>query len=277
MPTDLPPLDLLPVFNAQPGATMLLSAGWIIMAASDDFLAATLTERATIVGQYIFDAFPDNPDTPGANGVANVRASLEQVLATRQPHEMAPQHYDVPDPARPGYFVERHWKPRHTPVLDAAGEVQFIIQTVQDITTRRLAERQLRDSQASEQEARAAAEQQRAKFQRFIEQAPVAVAVYRGPRLEVETANATALAIWGRPLAAVRDRPVFEALPEAATPEVVAIFERVFATGTPHTAYEQPTVIRRHGRPERVYWNVVFEPQHDPDGHINGIYTMGPT
>ena len=130
MPTDLPPPDLLPVFNAQPGATMLLSAGWIIMAASDDFLAATLTERATIVGQYIFDAFPDNPDTPEANGVANVRASLEQVLATRQPHEMAPQHYDVPDPARPGYFVERHWKPRHTPVLDAAGEVQFIIQTV---------------------------------------------------------------------------------------------------------------------------------------------------
>ena len=138
-----------------------------------------------------------------------------------------------------------------------------------------MAERQLRDSQASEQEARAAAEQQRAKFQRFIEQAPVAVAVYRGPRFEVETANATALAIWGRPLEAVRDRPVFEALPEAATPEVVAIFERVFATGTPHTAYEQPTVIRRHGRPEQVYWNVVFEPQHDPDGRINGIYTIG--
>ena len=33
--------------------------------------------------------------------VANVRASLETVLATKQPHEMAPQHYDVPDRAQP--------------------------------------------------------------------------------------------------------------------------------------------------------------------------------
>lgn len=56
----LPTPDLLSVFNAQPGAT-LLSPAWQIVAASDDHLAATLTQRDTIVGQYIFDAFPDNP------------------------------------------------------------------------------------------------------------------------------------------------------------------------------------------------------------------------
>jgi hypothetical protein len=115
------PLDLLPVFNAQPGATLLLSPDWVIVGASDDYLAATLTQREAIVGQFIFDAFPDNPEAPEANAVANVRASLAQVLATKQAHEMASQHYDVPDPAQPGHFVERYWQPRHTPVLDAQG------------------------------------------------------------------------------------------------------------------------------------------------------------
>ena len=100
--------DLLPVFNAQPGATLLLAPDLRIVAASDDYLAATLTRRADIVGQFIFDAFPDNPQAPEANAVANVRASLAQVMVTSQPHEMAPQHYDVPDPAQPGGFVERH-------------------------------------------------------------------------------------------------------------------------------------------------------------------------
>jgi PAS domain S-box-containing protein len=271
----LPQSDLLPVFNALPGANLLLSPGWVIVAASDDYLAATLTERVTIVGQYIFDAFPDNPQAPEANAVANVRASLTQVLATKQPHEMAPQHYDVPNPARPGQFVERHWQPRHTPVLDETGQVQFIIQSVQDITASRVAQRQLRESQASEQVARADAAQQRADFQYFIEQAPVAVAVYHGPEFRIEMANATTLAIWGRPLEAVLHRPVFEVLPEAATPDVVALFEYVFSTGTPRTYHEQPTFIDRHGQRELVYWNMVFEPQRDADGRVNGIFTVG--
>ena len=269
------PADFLSVFNAQPGATLLLAPDLRIVAASNDYLAATLTDRDVIGGQFIFDAFPDNPETPEANAVANVRASLQQVLATRLPHEMAPQHYDVPDRTQPGRFVERHWLPRHTPVLDAAGQVQFIIQSVQDITASRLAERLLRESRASEQAARADAEHQRHEFRHLLEQAPVAVAVYRGPQFRVEMANATTLAIWDRPLGAVLGRPVFEVLPEAATPETVALFERVYATGTPHTVREQPTYLHRHGRQEVVYWNFVFMPQHESDGRIRGLLTIG--
>ena len=52
------------LFNAQPDAILLLSPEWImpewiILGASDDYLAATLTERDVLVGQHIFDAFPD--------------------------------------------------------------------------------------------------------------------------------------------------------------------------------------------------------------------------
>jgi len=42
--------------------------------------------------------FPDNPDDPAASGAANLRASLERVLATRAPDTMAVQKYDIRRP-----------------------------------------------------------------------------------------------------------------------------------------------------------------------------------
>ena len=272
----MPVLDLLSVFNAQPGATLLLSPDWLIVGASDDYLAATLTQRAAIVGQFIFDAFPDNPATPEANAVANVRASLLQVLATKQPHTMAPQHYDVPDPARPGQFVERYWQPRHTPVLDAAGQVQFIIQSVQDITASRLAERQLRESQAGEQAARAEADQEKANVLRLFEQVTMAIALLQGPDYRVELANAEMLRIWGRTSAQVLDQPVFSVLPEIASQGFEAILADVLAHGTPYDLREVPVQIDRGhtDRPTLGYFHLMYRPQYDARGHITGIVTM---
>ena len=136
-------------------------------------------------------------------------------------------------------------------------------------------ENALREAQAAEKAARADAEAQRNELRDFVEYAPVAVAVYRGPEYRVELANATTLAIWGRALPDVLGRPVFEVLPEADTPDVRALFDRVFATGVPHTAIEQPTRIHRHGRQETVYWNFVFQPEYQPDGRIGGIRSVG--
>ncbi|MGY2134948.1 PAS domain-containing protein [Hymenobacter sp. HD11105] len=142
--------ELLSVFAVLPGAHLLLSPALHILAASDEYLVATLTQRPTLVGQYLFDAFPENPQDPEARALPNLRASLLQVLTTGQPHVMAPQPFDVPDPAHPGQFVERHWLPRNTPVLDEGGQVQALLHTVQDITATRLAQQQLRESEVRE-------------------------------------------------------------------------------------------------------------------------------
>ena len=133
----------------------------------------------------------------------------------------------------------------------------------------------LRQSQARVQAAHAAAEHQRNELLALVAQAPVAVAVYRGPQHRVSVANAATLAIWDRAWADVRDRPVFEALPEAANPAVVAFFDQVFTTGTPYHAHELPTTIVRRGQPETVYWNVVMQPDRQPDGRIRGIVWVG--
>jgi PAS domain S-box-containing protein len=152
-PADQSALDLLAVFNSLPGAYLLLSPELVIEAASDAYVAVTLTRRERIVGRPVFEVFPDNPATAHAGAVRNLRASLLHVLATGLPHTMAQQQYDVPDPDHPGCFVERYWQPTNTPVVDAQGRlhmVRHIDHLVQQVAQ---AASQLHESQAREQVA----------------------------------------------------------------------------------------------------------------------------
>ena len=89
--------------------------------------------RDAMIGRGLFEVFPDNPDDPGADGVKNLRASLDRVLRTKLPDSMPWQRYDIRNAERPG-FEERHWSPTNTPLLDDAGEVQCIVHAVEDVT-----------------------------------------------------------------------------------------------------------------------------------------------
>lgn len=124
--------DFRALFESAPGHFLVVSPTFKILAVSDAYLRATMTKRADILGRELFDVFPDNPDDPTATGAANLRASLETVLATRRPHTMAIQKYDIRRPD--GSFEERYWSPVNAPVLSPEGDVASIIHRVDDVT-----------------------------------------------------------------------------------------------------------------------------------------------
>jgi PAS domain S-box-containing protein len=127
--------DFYDIFAAAPNPYLLLAAEpeFTIVDVNAAYLAATLTTRERLVGMRLFDAFPDNPDDPLANGVRNLRASLERVIQHREADLMAVQKYDIRRPD--GSFEERYWSPRNVPVLDKDRRlVQYIIHHVQDVT-----------------------------------------------------------------------------------------------------------------------------------------------
>src|SRR6185436_1872872 len=96
--TPVSTLNFQVLFESAPGLYLVLSPDLTIVAASDAYLRATMTQRAEILGRAIFDVFPDNPADPSADGVRNLRASLERVLRTRAPDAMAVQKYDIRRP-----------------------------------------------------------------------------------------------------------------------------------------------------------------------------------
>ena len=128
-------LDYHALFKAAPSPNLIVRAEppYVIVAANDAYLAATITTRERIVGRPIFDAFPDNPNDPEATGVRRVRESIEHVIAHRESHTMAVQRYDVPRPGGSGFEV-RYWSPIHTPLFGPGGDVAYIIQRPEDVT-----------------------------------------------------------------------------------------------------------------------------------------------
>ncbi|MFD2245035.1 PAS domain-containing sensor histidine kinase [Pontibacter ruber] len=147
--------EVLGAYEQVPDPYLILSPGLVILTASDAYLKATFTRREEIVGRYIFDVFPDNPETPDVHAVENLLASLQQVLSSGQPHRMEVHHYDVPHPEAGNGFVKKYWLTTNTPVLDVRGEVSYIIHKVEDVTEQKAAKanlkaehRRLRDAQA---------------------------------------------------------------------------------------------------------------------------------
>ena len=76
--------DFKLLFESAPGLYLVLTPDFQIVAASDAYLRATMRTRDQLLGQAIFDAFPDNPDEAGATGVRNLRESLETARRTRR-------------------------------------------------------------------------------------------------------------------------------------------------------------------------------------------------
>ncbi|MFT3709865.1 MAG: ATP-binding protein [Archangium sp.] len=127
-------LDFRLLFESAPGLFLVLKpdAKFSIVAVSQAYLDATLTKREQIMNRGLFEVFPDDPNDPKADGVRNLRASLNRVVANKRADSMAVQKYSIE--RADGTFEERHWSPRNFPVLDTAGALTFIIHRVEDVT-----------------------------------------------------------------------------------------------------------------------------------------------
>jgi serine phosphatase RsbU (regulator of sigma subunit) len=129
-----PEIDYAALFAATPSPYLVLRPDLVIADVNRAYLRATGRTREDLIGRYLFDAFPGNPDDPGSHGVRNLSASLRRVLDLRIADTMAVQKYDIPVTDRPGMFEERWWSPVNTPVQGPDGSVAWIIHRVEDVT-----------------------------------------------------------------------------------------------------------------------------------------------
>jgi signal transduction histidine kinase len=127
--------DFRLLFESVPDLYLVLDPDLTVVAVSEAYLRATMTERRAILGRGLFDVFPDNPDDPSATGERNLRVSLDRVRTHRVTDAMAVQKYDIRRPAEEGGgFEERFWSPVNSPVFRAEGTLAFIIHRVEDVT-----------------------------------------------------------------------------------------------------------------------------------------------
>ena len=269
------------LFEKSPVRYLVLTPDLRIAAVTDAYLRATKTAR-DIVGKPVFEVFPDNPDDPRATGVANVKAHFERVLSTRAPDTMPVQKYDIRRPPEEGGgFEERHWQLAGVPIFGAAGELECILHSVEDVTDLvRMKEERSREIQATDvslkkalherELAQAAAEAERKNLRDFVMQSPAMLCLLRGPNHVFEITNpAYRQLVGGRTMEGKTAR---EALPEIEGQGFFELLDRVYATGEPFIGNELSVLLDRgKGVLERAVVNLVYQPMRGADGEIDGI------
>ncbi len=120
-----------PAFAAQPAASIVLDRELLIRAVNPAYTALSGRAPEELLGEYVFDAFPDNAEDSSCDGVNRLEESFSRVLQTKAQHNMIIQRYDVQD--CDGVFHQRWWAPVNAPLRDGRQTVGILHQ-VQEVT-----------------------------------------------------------------------------------------------------------------------------------------------
>ena len=274
-------IDLDTLFAEATSPYVLLDSDLRIVWANKAYLDVTGRSRDSLIGRLMTDAFP-----APAESVPDqmLRGSFRQVLATGQADHLPLIPYPIK--AADGRVVERYWSATHTPIPDAEGHVEFILQNTIDITDLYRSEQ----STESADLTRHVALMQRAEavttenlalgkirefFQSAFDQAPSFVAVLNGPEHVFEIVNQSYTdLIGGRDVIGL---PVREALPDMEGQGFIELLDQVYQSGAPVSFKAMPAQIQAHqrARPEQHFVDFIFHPLSDDSGASTGIFVQG--
>ncbi|HEY1023345.1 MAG TPA: PAS domain-containing protein, partial [Flavisolibacter sp.] len=253
----------LSLFEATPGLRAVFlpdTPRFTLIAISHDMCRYVGMPRERFIGKSVFDAFPANPDDTENTGHKNLLASLNEVVRTRAPHQMQRQRYDVAIGG--GVFREIYWQNNSVPLLDAQGQLCCIIHTAQDITEQVKAEKREAHLRGIE------------RVHRLFMETPLVIGIARGKDYILELANPEALRLWDKDPGII-GKPLLEGIPEAATQNIIPLFDEVVRTGKPYIGKAVPVVTQRQNREEVHYFDMVYQPYYDEGSEKpSGVFTL---
>ena len=116
------------IFHRMPNAAMILDANLVYVDANDAYCRAVGRSFDQLIGNQIFDVFPDVEER-----VAKVREVFDRTLAGELTLlEAQPYRVEMPD----GSVEERIWQIQQFPIYCEKGQVQFLVQRAEDVTER---------------------------------------------------------------------------------------------------------------------------------------------
>jgi len=281
------------LFRDTPYLYLVMTPDLTIVGASGAYLRSVQRSEAEIVGRYVFDAFPEDPDHPDATNVAEVKGSMLRALAKGEPDATAFVRYAVPVATPSGtVFEERYWSTVHTPVLDQDGTPVLVVQNPVDVTElyrfdeqSQLATLQLTPSsgdhavnfnRAQMHEALSRIlNNEREHLRSLFNQAPGFVAVLMGPKHVFELVNEAYYQLVGH--RELIGKTVWEALPEVAGQGFEEFLSGVYRTGEAWSARAMPIAVQRErgGPVAQRYIDLVYQPYKDQYGTTIGIFAQG--
>lgn len=183
-------------------------------------------------------------------------AQLDAVYQSGIPFHATNQRVDI--------MTDRELKPYYfnynfTPLFDTKGKVYGVMNTAADVTDLNIANIKLEESEK--------------RFRNIVEQAPLGIAIFRGPDFIVQMANENYLQLVDKKEMEFSGKPLFEVLPEVKE-FVSSILNDVYNKGIPFYGTEFPVILKRYGKKDLAYFNFVYHPLKDDSGNISEIIVV---
>ena len=285
--------DFQALFRVSPYPYLVMDLDLNIIGANDAYLRATGRVESELLGRYVFDAFPQNPDDPDSTNINEVRSSLLYAIESGEPHTTAFLRYSVPhETARGKVFEERFWSTVHTPVKGADGKVQFVAQNAIDVTDlysfnrdshvaavepapkKRALAGHFGQAQMHEAMNRIINDE-RSHLRNLFNQAPGFIAVLTGEQHVFEMVNEAYYQLVGH--RELIGKPVWQALPEVQGQGYEELLDRVSRSGEPFVGRGiklrvQPVA---NGPVSERYIDMLYQPILDKDGKATGLFVQG--
>jgi len=109
-----------------------------------------------------------------------------------------------------------------------------------------------------------------ARIRYMLADAPIAIAVFSGKELLIESANKKVLEAWGK-TDSIIGKTLVEAVPELRGQEFIDILNQVYLTGEAYYGNEIKALIEKNGKVEEVYSNFIYQPLRNQAGFVNSI------
>ena len=257
--------QILEVLSLSQNATAIYAGDNIIVQSANDAMLAFWGKDRSIIGKPLEEAVPELKGQPFKKilqevlrtGVSNIGSAVPATLLVD------------------GKLQTSYYNYQYRAIKDQSGKIYCILHTASDVTEKELNRIALQKAKEQEEAQTKALLESERNLRRFILQAPVAIALFKGPDFIVEIANNRALELWGRSLEEVSNKPILEAMPELKSQGIKALLNNVYATGETFSATELAVKILRDGKYVNAYVNFIYEAQYDAQGNINGLITIG--
>ena len=106
------------------------------------------------------------------------------------------------------------------------------------------------------------------QLRNLFNDAPVAIAFYRGPSYTIEIVNNLMLTYWGKTAEETLNRPLFKVKPELKNQGYEVILNNVYNTGKRYVSEE---ISSNNGADETQYFKLTVEPFYEDDCKISGM------
>jgi PAS domain S-box-containing protein len=269
MTTELPGDRYKDIFYNSGSPMLIMSTDaplYTIIDVNNAYLAVTNSTRESLIGRPVFGAFPANPTDEESKNIERTIFSFEEAIQKKKPHTMSNYRYDIPVRDK-DEFEERWWTTTNTPVLNEKDEVIYFIHSPENVTElNKLAERERAGVEALKT--------QRQQLYSTFMQAPVGIAIFKGPEYIVDLINPPLCQLYGKTMEELMGRPIFEVLSGAKGLGFEALLDNVRLTGEPFKGSALAAPLVRNGELEIVYLDFVYEPFRENDGSITGVIAV---